>query len=394
MGVNKCIAVFFITILLLLGTGCQEKSKPESSSPAQKPAAIQESSNIYLHTQANKLAAVTHSALPRVYVPNSRDNTVSVIDPSTYQVLATFPVGKTPQHVVPSYDLKTLWVLNNDGDSVTPIDPNTAQPGDRIAVVDPYNLYFTPDGRFAIVVDEGKKLLDFRDPQTMALIDSIPVECKGVNHMDFTVDGRYAIATCEFSGQVLKLDVLNRKILAYLSLGINMPERGCMPQDVRLSPDGRIFYVADMNKGGVFLIEPDSFSEVGFIPTGVGTHGIYPSRDGKFFYVANRGCPSLGCRLPGFCPPNGPGNIAVVDPVAKKVVAQWPIPEGGSPDMGNITADGKELWLSGRYDSEVYVFDTSTGLLTHRIPVGRGPHGLTVWPQPGRYSLGHTGNMR
>ena len=62
--------------------------------------------------------------------------------------------------------------------------------------------------------------------------------------------------------------------------------------------------------------------------------------------------------------------------------------------MGNVSADGKELWLSGRFDYEVYVFDTATGKLTHRIKVERGPHGLTVWPQPGRYSLGHTGNMR
>jgi len=72
----------------------------------------------------------------------------------------------------------------------------------------------------------------------------------------------------------------------------------------------------------------------------------------------------------------------------------WPIPGGGSPDMGNVSADGKELWVSGRYDGEVYVFDTRTGRLKHSIPVGREPHGLCVWPQPGRYSLGHTGNMR
>jgi YVTN family beta-propeller protein len=75
------------------------------------------------------------------------------------------------------------------------------------------------------------------------------------------------------------------------------------------------------------------------------------------------------------------------------VVATWPVP-GGSPDMGNVTADGRELWVSGRYDRVVYVIDTATGALTHRIPVGDEPHGLCVWPRPGRYSPGHTGNMR
>jgi YVTN family beta-propeller protein len=67
---------------------------------------------------------------------------------------------------------------------------------------------------------------------------------------------------------------------------------------------------------------------------------------------------------------------------------------GGSPDMGGVTADGKQLWLSGRYDATVYVIDTATGAVLHRIGVGKGPHGLCVWPQPGRYSLGHTGVLR
>ncbi len=349
--------------------------------------------NIYGHADANMFAPAVHSALPRVYVPNSLGNSVSVIDPKTYQVIDTFKTGKNPQHIVPAYDLKTLWILNDKSNTVTPIDPNTGKPGVTIPVDDPYNLYFTPDGRFAIVVDEGFKKLDFRDPQTMKLIFSVPVKCKGVNHLDFDMSGRFAVATCEFSGQLLKLDLSTHTIVGYLPLGQDHPGSGSMPQDIRLSPDGKIFYVADATRGGVFLIDPDRFTQIGFIPTGVGTHSVYPSRDGKYLYIGNRGCASVGCHL-GSCAPHGQGSISVIDASARKVVANWPIPGGGSPDMGNVTADGKELWLSGRYDSEVYVFDTKTGQLTHRIPVGRSPHGMTVWPQPGRYSLGHTGNMR
>ena len=87
------------------------------------------------------------------------------------------------------------------------------------------------------------------------------------------------------------------------------------------------------------------------------------------------------------------GSVSVLDFATKKVEANWPIPGGGSPDMGNVSADGKQLWLSGRYDNVVYVFDTTSGAVTV-IPVGKEPHGLAVWPQPGGYSLGHTGNMR
>ena len=81
------------------------------------------------------------------------------------------------------------------------------------------------------------------------------------------------------------------------------------------------------------------------------------------------------------------------DFATRKVVANWPMPGGGSPDMGNVSADGKVLWLSGRFDDVVYAIDTTSGV-AKSIPVGTEPHGLTVWPQPGRYSLGHTGNLR
>ena len=370
--------------------------------------------NIYAEDGANNLAPEAARAVPMVYVPNSRSGNVTVIDPKTYQVVRTFPTGKVPQHVVPSYDLSTLWVANNSSNSLTPIDPVTAAEGKPVSVDDPYNMYFTPDGKSAMVIAEARHRIDFRDPQDMKLEQSLRVACKGLDHVEFTADNRYAIGTCEFSGQLVKIDLASRTAVGYLTLDpdkftnyiprqikrilskrrarsaamaalMSVPS---MPQDIRSSADGSKFYVADMKEDGVFVVDPVRFERIGFIHTGVGTHGIYPSRDGTKLYITNRGWNSIaGGR-------HGPGSISVLDPLTDKVVANWPIPGGGSPDMGDVTADGKELWVSGRYDDEVYVFDTSTGQLTHRIPVGHEPHGLCVWPQPGRYSLGHTGNMR
>lgn len=362
--------------------------------------------NIYAGTGANELAPEAAKARPLVYVPNSRGASVTEIDPKTYQVIRTFPTGKIPQHVVPSYDLKALWVANNGGNSLTPIDPTTGQEGAQIPVDDPYNLYFTPNGRYAMVIAERAKRVDFRDAHTMRLAHSLHVDCKGLDHVDFTPDGRFAIASCEFSGQLVKIDVSKMSVVGYLSLlpdhrnvikraiskifhrGRHFMESPSMPQDVRSSPDGSTFYVADMKAGGVFLVDPVAFKRTGFIRTGKGTHGLYPSRDGKSLYVTNRGWDTI------FGGRHGPGSISVLDFASNRIVATWPIPGGGSPDMGDVSADGSELWVSGRYDNEVYVFDTRSGALTHRIPVGREPHGLCVWPQPGRYSLGHTGNMR
>jgi len=343
--------------------------------------------DLYSEARAGNLSAAVARALSRVYVPNVRSNDVYVIDPAAGKVVDHFKVGLNPQHIVPSWDLKTLWVTNNaegtrDG-SLTPIDPLTAKAGKAVPVDDPYNMYFTPDGRYAIVVAEEHKRLDFRDPHTMALRFSLQTPgCAGINHADFAIDGRYAIFTCEFNGHLAKIDMVDHKVFGYLKLS-----KGGMPQDIRIAPDGKVFYVADMHADGVFEIDGERFKESGFIATGIGTHGLYPSRDGTKLYVANRGSHEV------HGPRNGPGSVSVIDFATRKVVANWPIPGGGSPDMGNVSADGRHLWLSGRFDDVAYSFDTATGAVT-QVPVGTEPHGLTVWPQPGRYSLGHTGNMR
>ena len=369
------------SLLALLTLGARAAAQTSAAGDTGPP-------NLYAAAGAGMLSPAARGAVPLVYVPNSKDGSVTVIDQRTYTVGRTFPTGAVPQHVVPSYDLTTLWVANNRANSLTPIDPTTGREGPSVTVADPYNLYFTPDGRFAVVVAERRRRLDFRDAKTMALVQAVPVQCRGVDHMEFTADGRFALATCEFSGQLLKLDVATRAVTGYLTLDPGGLDSSAMPQDIRSSPDGRVFFVADMKANGVFVVDPVAFRRVGFIATGRGTHGIYPSRDGRFMYVTNRGWnTTAGGR-------HGPGSVAVLDPRTRRVVATWPVPGGGSPDMGNVSADGRELWVSGRYDDEVYVFDTQTGQLRHRIKVGREPHGLCVWPQPGRYSLGHTGNMR
>jgi DNA-binding beta-propeller fold protein YncE len=387
--------------------------------------------NLYSEMGANRLSPAVAGALTRIYVPDRIAGDVTVIDPVLMKVVGRFKTGVNPQHVVPSYDLQTLWVVNNAENrvngSVTPINPKTAKPGKSIAVDDPYNMYFTPDGQSAIVVAEESQRLDFRDPHSMALQWSLPTPgCPGINHADFSIDGRYALFTCEYAGSLAKIDLVKRQVVGYLPLskdgaekesrakavspaalakasytpagvspsGFSDAETGfpvCaangMPQDVRISPDGRVFYVADMLADGVYLVDGDSFTQIGFIPTGRGAHGLYPSRDGTKLYVANRGSHRVEGKK------HGPGSVSVIDFATRKVVATWQIPGGGSPDMGNVSADGRYLWLSGRFDNVVYRFDTTDGSVKS-IAVGREPHGLAVWPQPGRYSLGHTGDMR
>lgn len=329
--------------------------------------------NIYAADHSGNLSPSVERFPARIYVPNTVSNTVDVIDPVSFKVVGHFAVGRQPQHITPSYDLEHLWVLNDLGDGITEIDASTSKRGKTIWVKDPYNMYYTPDGRFAVVVAEREARLNFLRASDMKLVESVPVPCRGIDHMDFSANGRFLIASCEFAASLVKVDVSTRRALGTLSL-----ESGGMPQDVRSSPDGTLFYVADMTANGVYVIDPYSFSRVGFIPTGKGAHGISISRDARLMYVSNR----------------GEGSVSVIDLTTRKPVSKWEIPGGGSPDMGGLSADGSTLWLSGRYNGEVYAFDTRDGRLLARIKVGKGPHGLAVYPQPGRYSLGHNGVFR
>jgi DNA-binding beta-propeller fold protein YncE len=156
---------------------------------------------------------------------------------------------------------------------------------------------------------------------------------------------------------------------------------GGSPQDVKLSPDGRTFYVAnrflpDRGASGVQLIDARTFRLRRFVRTGLDAHGLYVSRNTRDLYVTDRAGRA----------------ITVIDFASGRIVAVWRVP--GTPDMGNVSPDGATMWLSSRYTSAVLVISTRTGRLIKSIPAGTSPHGLCLWPQPGRYSTGHTGVMR
>ncbi len=334
---------------------------------------VADPANIYADAGPDMFSPAVRGVPYRLYVPDSGGSTVTVIDAATYRVIGSYPSGLNPQHVVPAFDMRTLYVTNDLANSLTPINPRTGRPtGPNISVDDPYNMYFTPDGRYAIVVAEARQNLDFRQAHTFALEHRIHLDCAGVDHADFAATGAYLIATCEFAGRLVRVDLHTLTVTDYL----NLPNSA--PQDIKLDPSGHIFYVADKNHGGVWLIDAATFRRTGFISTGPDAHGLYPSRDARHLYVTNR----------------GNGSISVIALAARKAITTWRIPGGGSPDMGNVSADGKVFWVSGRYDNAVYGISTATGRLLARIPVGPQPHGLCVWPQPGRYSLGHTGNTR
>lgn len=333
--------------------------------------------NVYAAAGAGMLSAVVRDDRPLVYVPHTNSGDVWVIDPATFTVIARYPVGRQPQHVVPSYDMRTLYATDDRGHHLLPFDAKTGLPGRQIPVIDPYNLYFTPDGQYAIAVAEARRELVWYDPYSWVQRDTTPTPtCAGIDHGDFSADGRTAVFSCEFAGAIAVVDVASHQLLRVIPMPVRHTHMG--PQDVKLAPDGSVYYTADCDAGGLWVLDGAATTVQRFIPTGRCAHGLYLSRDAKRLFVSNR----------------GEGSVSVLNADTGVPITKWQIPGGGSPDMGNLTADGTQLWLSGRYDNVVYVLSTVDGTLIRKIPVGSGPHGLSVWPQPGRYSVGHTGITR
>ncbi len=325
--------------------------------------------NVYAATMSGVQSPSLDGVPARVYVPNSEAGTVEVIDPATYRVVDRFTVGGIPHHVAPSWDLSRLYIDTELSNTLVVVDPRTGRPTETIPVTDPYNLYFTPDGSKAVVVAEVLSRLEFRDPRTWALIKSVSIPWAGVDHLDFSADGSYLLASTEYGGVVVKVDTVAMEVVGSVRVG-------GLPIDVRLAPDGSVFYVTNQGRHGVSIIDPGAMKEIRFLPTGRGAHGLQVSRDTKSLYVSNRLA----------------GSISVVDFATRRVTATWTI--GGSPDMLQVSPDGRELWATGRFHGMVYVVDTATGALLHQIPVGRSPHGLCYFPNAGRFSLGHNGVYR
>jgi YVTN family beta-propeller protein len=369
-------------------TACGPTSQVHKASPPATSAASQAplpspappskdkvGADVYAAAAAGDLAPQTRTAKSLVYVADSSGHGYDIIDQKTMKLVShrtTSSDSAGPQHVVPGWDLTTLYATDSAAGTLTPIDPRSGANGTALPVADAYDLSFTPDGRYAVVIAKDKQELDFRDPHSFALLKTLKMKCPGPESIDYTADDQYAVLSCEFGGKLIRIDLSTLSVAGTLNIG-------GMPEQVRLDPLGQLFYVADLSAGGVHEIDAATFEQVGFLPTGRGTHDIIVSRDSHSLYVTNRTS----------------GTVSVVDVVSRQITATWKV--GGSPDLGGLSANGSVLWLADTYGNTVYALSTAgstAGAVLAKIPVGKRPLGLTVWPQPGRYALGGTGTLR
>ena len=341
-------------------------AESETTTPADSPPSRRR--NVYANTMSG-IAPQLVGVPERVYVPNEVGGTVSIIDTTTLEVTGRFPAGSLPHHVTPDWDLSKLYVSSMNAGVLFEIDPMSGLPSGQRILPAPYNLYFTPDGEKAIVVAETLGRLDWYERTSWRFLKSTIVPWRGVDHLDFSADGDYLLASTEFSGVAVRVDTTSMAMTGVVQVG-------GLPIDVRLVPDGSLFYVANQSRHGVSLVDGDQLREVGFVPTGRGAHGLAMSRNARWMYVGNR----------------LEGTVSVMDTETHEVVTTWRV--GGSPDMLQVSTDGRQLWLSNRFSSNVTVIDTDGGGIVKQIQVGSAPHGLAFFPQPGRISLGHNGVYR
>jgi len=387
-----------VALVGIMGTACSSTSPtPTSSAPANpgagtaSPTASASAAatptpqatptpppvgGVYAATVSGQLDPRIASLPPRVYVPNEESGDVTVIDPKTFKIVGRFAVSLNPEHITPDWDLSRLYVNNMGGSKLTVVNQDTAKPIGTINVPYPYNLYFTVDGSKAIVVDDfmtaqyiDNNGLAFYDRKTWTLLKFLKIPYTGVDHMDMSADGSFLLATCETSGIAVKVDTRTMAITGSARVG-------GLPLAIRLSPDGRFFYIANQGESGVNVVDAKTLEVVRFIHTDTGAHGLGISRDTTKLYVTNRTA----------------GTISVIDFATNKVIANWKV--GGSPDMVAFSPDGRQMWVSNRYNGTVDVIDPQTGRIIKTIATGANPHGLIYWPQPGRFSLGHNGDMR
>jgi YVTN family beta-propeller protein len=332
---------------------------------------------VYWATVSGQINPKWASMPERVYVPDERSGDMVVIDPATFKIVGRYKVGAYPEHITPAWDGQVLYVNNMNGSSLTEINPRTTRPnGITIKVPNPYNLYFTPDGSRSIIVEDmlhgaptDPNGLLFLDRTTWKKVGFVPIPWAGANHLDFSADGKILFLSCEYSGRIVAVDVAKMKVIKSLQVGGS-------PTDVRLSPDGSVMFVANQIRNGVDVIDTQTLAYLSFIRAGPGAHGLAISRDTTKLFITDR----LG------------GSLTVVNIASRKVIATWQI--GGTPDMIAQSPDGSQLWISNRYSGTITVVNAHSGAVIKTIATGINPHGLSYWPQPGQYSLGHNGNMR
>ncbi|WP_284427966.1 YncE family protein [Acidovorax sp. SUPP1855] len=296
------------------------------------------------------------SSPPPVFVLNSLEADISVIDPATWTETSRIPTGKEPHHMYLTPDEKSLVVANALADTLTFIDPKTAQVQRTVrGIVDPYHLRFTPDMKWLITAANRLNHVDFYrwDGKDLTLVQRVAT-AKTPSHLWVDSQSRTVYSTMQDSDELVAIDIATQKVKWRI-------KTGAMPADIYGSPDDKFLFIGLTGSDSVevFDVSENTPRSVQRIKTGSGAHAFRGAGDKRHVYVSNRVA----------------NTISKIDMVKRQVVDTYPAP--GGPDCMDVSADGRWIYVSARWARKMLVIDTVERKVVQKINVGKSPHG--VW---------------
>ncbi|WP_236033707.1 YncE family protein [Belnapia mucosa] len=286
-----------------------------------------------------------------IYVLNSADASISLIDSTTREEVRRIPVLREVHHLLLTPDRSELMVGDSGGNELIFIDPATAEVKRRERFSNPYHMEYSPDGRYLVVTSLRRDQVDIYDAPTRTLLTRLRVGDKP-SHLAYSPDSRMVYVTLQGARKLLAIDLAERK-------PVWSAEVGSQPAGV-IWNRGRLI-VGIMGSDHISVVNPADGKLERTIYLGRGTHTIFPSPDGQTLYATSR----------------VDSRISVLDAATLEVKARWDIP--GGPDCIAFDPDGK-LWVTLRWVARIAVVDPATGV-AETIPVGRSPHGIFVQPR-------------
>jgi YVTN family beta-propeller protein len=282
---------------------------------------------------------------------NSDDDSLSLIDTATYKEISRTHIGRSPHHLILTPDGKTLIVAMASGNELVFIDRASGTITQRIAASDPYQVAFSPDAKWFVATSLRLDRIDIYDAADYRLVHRLPAPTMP-SHIAFSTDSATVFITLQGANSLIAIDLASGKPIWTVAVG---PQ----PAGVWVRPSGTIL-VGIMGSDHIAEVAANDGSIIRRIQTARGAHNFLLSPDGKVLYVSNRVA----------------GTISILDPDTLAVTGTMPAP--GGPDDMALTADGQELWVTGRWKASVDVIDRVTGTLKTRIAVGRSPHGISL----------------
>jgi YVTN family beta-propeller protein len=299
-----------------------------------------------------------------IFVLNSLDASISVIDPKTWKVAQRIPTGKEPHHLYMTPDEKSVIVANAGGDSLTFIDPRTAQVQKVVRnTLDPYQLRFSPDMKWFVTLGNRLNHIDIYrwNGQDLDLVKRIP-SSKTPSHVWINTKSTTAYATMQDSDELVAVDLATQTLKWRI-------KTGSMPADVFGTPDDKYLLLGMTGASHVEVYDVSGAQPkwVKNIHTGAGAHAFRALGDGRHVFVSNRVA----------------NTVHKLDYATLQSVAEYKAP--GGPDCMEVSADGKLLYVSSRWIKKMSVIDLESGKLVRQVAVGKSPHGVWTLDHAKRY---------